>query len=91
MRRRVKALQAPLEHRDFALLWLSLLSSNLGDWIGRVALSILVFDRTGSAFSTAMVMTVSVLPFVGLGPYLTAKASRYHRRSVLVGSDLGRA
>jgi predicted MFS family arabinose efflux permease len=87
----MKALAAPLVHREFRLLWLAQLGSDLGDWIGRVALSILIFERTGSAFTTALVTTVSVLPYVGLGPFLTARLSRFHRRSVLVGSDLGRA
>jgi predicted MFS family arabinose efflux permease len=72
-------------------LWLAQLGSDLGDWIGRVALAILIFERTGSAFTTALVTTLSVLPYVGLGPILTSKLSRFHRRSVLVGSDLGRA
>jgi predicted MFS family arabinose efflux permease len=90
MQRRLKVLTAPLRHREFRLLWLSQLGSDLGDWIGRVALAILIFERTGSAFSTALVTTVSVLPYVGLGPFLTARLSRFHRRSVLVGSDLGR-
>src|SRR3954463_6122075 len=91
MRARLKALASPLGHREFRLLWLAQLSSDLGDWIGRVALSIVVFVRTGSAFTTALVTTGSVLPYIGLGPYLTARFSRYHRRSVLVASDLARA
>ncbi len=91
MQARLTALAAPLRHREFRLLWLAQLASDLGDWIGRVALSIVVFERTGSAFTTALVTTVSVLPYIGLGPYLTARFSRYHRRSVLVGSDLARA
>ena len=91
MRTSVRALAAPIAHRDFRLLWLAQLASDLGDWIGRVALSIVVFERTGSAITTALVTTVSVLPYIGLGPYLTAKLTRYHRRTVLVGSDLARA
>src|SRR4051812_14869789 len=91
MTNRLRALRRPLQHREFRLLWMAQVGSDLGDWIGRVALSILVFERTGSAVTTALVTTVSVLPYVGLGPVLTAKLSRFHRRSVLVGSDLGRA
>ena len=91
MRRRLTTLAVPLAHREFRLLWLAQLGSDLGDWIGRVALSILIFERTGSAVTTALVTTVSVLPYIGLGPILTSKLSRFHRRSVLVGSDLGRA
>lgn len=86
-RRRVGILE-PLRVRPVRLLWLAKLSSEIGDWAGRLALSILVYQQSHSPLATAAVTALSLAPWLGLGQVLTALTERYPRRSVMVGADL---
>ena len=62
-----------------------------GDQLARVALTLLVFDRTGSSLLAAVTFAASVVPaFVG-GVTLSALADRWPRRQVMIACDLGRA
>ena len=76
-----------LRLQEFRLLWLADIQSLLGDQIARVALSVLVFDRTGSGLATAAVYALTFLPAVvgtvALGPL----ADRLPRRALLVTGD----
>jgi MFS family permease len=50
--------------------------NELGDWMGIVALSVLVFDRTGSAYATAgLFLGTRFLPAL-LAPWLVARAEK---------------
>lgn len=80
-----------LEHRDFRILWSAQILSELGDWAARVALAVLVLDRTGSKVLTAAVTGVGLLPWVGLGQALAALGDRFPRRTVMVAADAIRA
>jgi len=62
-----------------------------GDQFARVALSILVFHRTGSPAWTAIAYGLTFLPGLAGGPLLAGLADRYPRRTVLIGADLVRA
>ena len=88
--RRLAALVTPLRHRDYRLVWLAELASELGDWAARLALSILVLERTNSPALSAFSFAVAVLPGVVLGPYLSAFGDRFPRRRFLVLSDVVR-
>jgi MFS family permease len=70
------------------LLWLAKLASEVGDWAGRLALAILVYEQSGSPLATAAVTAVSLAPWLGLGQVLTAVTERYPHRSVMVCADL---
>lgn len=73
---------------EFRALWLAQLLSVVGDQLARVALTILVFDRTRSAFLAAVTFVASVVPtFVG-GVTLSWLADRYPRRRVMIVCDL---
>ncbi|BCJ32249.1 MFS transporter [Actinocatenispora sera] len=63
------------------------LVSMLGDQVARVALSLLVFDRTRSAALAAGTFALSFLPALA-GPVLAGLADRYPRRRVVVIADL---
>jgi len=80
-----------LGFRDFRLVWSAQVLSELGDWAARVALAILVLDRSGSKVLTAAVTGISYLPWVGLGQALAALGDRIPRRTVMVTADLVRA
>jgi MFS family permease len=77
--------------RDFTVLWIAGTQSQVGDQLGRVALSILVFDRTGSGLATAATYALTYLPAVAGGIFLTGLADTVPRRSLLVICDILRA
>src|SRR5260370_7460818 len=63
--------------REFRALWLAQLLSVAGDQLARVAMTVLVFDRTHSALWTALTYAVTFLPWVIAG---LARAGLPHRR-----------
>jgi len=66
----------PLERPQFRRLAASYGLNELGDWMGIVALSVLVFDRTGSALATAsLFLGTRFLPAL-VAPILVAKVER---------------
>jgi MFS family permease len=87
---RTRQLRAPLAG-PFRWLWASQVVSQLGDWAARLALAVLVLDRTGSPALTTATLAVTLLPWVGLGQVLAAWVERFSRRRVLVVCDLARA
>jgi predicted MFS family arabinose efflux permease len=91
LRQQFQALAAPIRYRNFRLLWFAQISSELGDWAARLALAVLVEERTGSPAITALVTTASVLPYLGLGQLLASIVERFPRRTVVVLSDVLRA
>lgn len=91
LRRRPAALLASLRVRDFRRLWIADVISLLGDWAGRLALTVIVLERTGSPAWAAGVTAVSLAGYVGLGQVLATLADRRGRISVMLGADLVRA
>lgn len=75
---------------EFRALWLAQLLSVAGDQLARVAMTVLVFDRTHSALWTALTYAVTFLPWVIGGLALSGLADRLPRRQVMVASDLAR-
>lgn len=80
-----------LSVREFRFLWLAQAQSRAGDQIARVAVALLVFDRTGSAALTALTYALTYLPPLITAPFLSGLADRYSRRAVMVSVDLLRA
>jgi MFS family permease len=75
---------------EFRALWTAQVLSVAGDQLARVALTLLVFQRTGSALLAAITFAVSIVPaFVG-GLTLSGLADRLPRRQVMIASDLSR-
>lgn len=91
LRRRAAALVSPLAMRDFRRLWSADMISLLGDWAGRLALTVLVLERTGSPAWAAAVTAVSLAGFVGIGQVLATLADRFGRISVMLAADIARA
>jgi MFS family permease len=75
----------------FRRLWLGQLLSVLGDQVARVALTVLVFDRTASAALTALTYALTFLPDLVAGPLLSGLADRFPRRATMVVADVARA
>jgi len=77
--------------REFRFLWSSVILSTAGDRLALVALTLLVYDRTGSPLLAALVFAAGYLPWVIGGLFLAELADRYPRRSVMVVCDASRA
>ena len=76
---------------EFRVLLATMAVSSLGDQLARVALAVLVFDRTGSSLASAGTLAVTYLTYVVAGPLLATTADRLPRRGLMVGCDLVRA
>ena len=79
-----------LRVREFRTLWLADAQSSIGDQVGRVALSVLVFERTSSAILTAVTYALTFLPAIIGGALLSVLADRLPRRRVMVVCDVAR-
>ncbi|GAB3433055.1 MFS transporter [Flindersiella endophytica] len=77
--------------REFRSIWLAEAASIAGDQLARVALSLLVYQRTASTGLTALTYALTFLPSMVGGVLLSRLADRYPRRSVMVVTDLARA
>ena len=91
LQQRAATLLAPLRLRYFRRLWLADVVSLLGDWAGRLALAVLVLERTDSPAWAAAVTAVSLAGFVGIGQVLATLADRHGRVSVMLAADYARA
>ncbi len=85
---RAAGFAAVLRGREFRLLWLADAQSLLGDQLARVALSVLVYDRTRSGLLTAAVYALTFLPALFGSVLLGPLADRLPRRALLVGGDV---
>jgi len=75
---------------EFRSLWTAQLLSVVGDQLARVALTVLVYDRTRSALLAAITFAVTIVPtFIG-GVTLAWLADRYPRRAVMIACDIVR-
>ena len=80
-----------LRNREVRALLVSDGLSTLGDQVARVAVALLVLDRSGSALAASATYALSYLTWMLAGPLLSAIPDRYPRRRVMVVCDLLRA
>lgn len=62
----------------------------VGDYLAKIAVTVLVFQQTGSAGAAAATFAISYAPWLLIGPVLTALAERLPRRTVMIASDAAR-
>lgn len=84
-------LRSALEVREFRAMWAAEALSQAGDQLARVALSVLVYERTSSAGLTGLAYGLTYLPTLVGGTLLSRLADRYPRRIVMIICDLLRA
>jgi predicted MFS family arabinose efflux permease len=77
--------------RAFAVLYSAETVSIAGDQLARVALAVLVFQRTDSATATALTYAATFLPAILGGALLARVGDRRSRRTVMVACDVARA
>jgi MFS family permease len=75
---------------EFRALWIAQLLSVVGDQLARVALTVLVYDRTRSALLASITFVVSIVPTFFGGVTLAWLADRYPRRRIMIGCDIAR-
>ncbi len=88
MRQRTSLL---LTNSQFLRLWAGLSISKLGDWVGHTALTLHIYDITGSASAMASLAIVRSLPVLLFGPVAGVMADRFPRRWIMILSDIARA
>jgi len=76
---------------EFRALFAAQILSVIGDQFARVALTVLVFQRTQSAGLAALTYALTFLPDLVAGPLLSGLADRLPRRRLMVVCDAMRA
>ncbi|UQX88606.1 MFS transporter [Jatrophihabitans telluris] len=80
-----------LKVREFRALWLASAQSMAGDQLARVAISVLVFERTSNSALTALTYALTFLPALIGGILFAGLADRLPRRRLMIWCDLLRA
>lgn len=75
---------------EFRALWFAELFSMFGDQLARVALAVLVYNKTNSAALTGLTYGLTYAPSLLGGIFLAPIADRLPRREVMVAADLAR-
>jgi MFS family permease len=78
------------EVQSFRLLALATVGSALGTWLAFVALTIDVYDRTGSAVWVSALLIADFLPAILIGVAASSMVDRLPRRRLMIASDLVR-
>jgi MFS family permease len=78
-------------NRNFRLLWLAQIVSEIGDWLYAVAIYSLLLEYTGSAKSVAFAFVLQVLPQFFVAPSAGVINDRLSRKRVMIFADWMRA
>lgn len=76
---------------EFRAAWAAQVLSVAGDQLARVALTLLVYDRTRSAALAAVTFVAGMLPSLVGGTLLSGLGDRFPRRTVMIVCDMARA
>ncbi len=79
------------QNRNFRMLWLAQMVSEIGDWLYSVAIYSLLLELTGSAKAVATAVVLQVLPQFFIAPLAGVVNDRLSRKKVMVFADLARA
>ena len=77
--------------RDFGLIWLSQLVSQVADGISNLALLWFVYSITGSPMKTTIIGLLHTIPPIVLGPVIGVYVDRLPKKFFLIGSNIVRA
>jgi MFS family permease len=75
---------------DFRLLFFATLGSGFGTYVAAIALTVDIYDRTGSGSWVAALLVVEFLPIIVIGLTLGPLVDRLSRRGLMIVSDLVR-
>ena len=71
-----------LRHRNARLFFFGLLVSTIGTWMQMTAMSLLVYELTGSATNVGVTLLCQFLPMLLLGVWAGAVADRHDKRRI---------
>jgi MFS family permease len=77
--------------REYRGILFAQFTSECGDQIGAIAISLLVFARSNSPFLAASSYAVTFVPMILASIFLAPLVDRLPRRAVMISCDLGRA
>jgi MFS family permease len=77
-----------LQIREFRAMFVAHIVSMLGNIVADVALIVLVYQRTHSPALAASTMSLSFVPYLFSGLFLSATAQRWRSRRTLIACDL---
>lgn len=80
-----------LKSRDFSLLWVGQFGSEVGNGLVQLALPVLIYETTGSAFQLAGAYIVQFLPWLLFGLVGGVLVDRWDRRTTMVMVETVRA
>src|SRR5262245_35139179 len=78
------------ENRNYRLLWLAQLTSEMGDWFYTLAVYSLLLQLTGKASAVGLAVVLQVLPHALFAPMSGVVNDRVSRKAIMIGSDIGR-
>lgn len=74
--------------KNFYKLWLGELISNIGSGMTAFALSVYIYEKTGSVSYVSLITLLSFMPSIVLSPIGGLLADRYDRRLLMIIGDL---
>jgi MFS family permease len=79
------------DNRNYRLLWIAQVVSELGDWFYALAVYSLLLELTGSkAQSVGLAVVLQVLPQTFVAPTAGVINDRISRKAVMIGADIAR-
>ncbi len=75
----------------FVTMWFAQAISNFGDGVARIALLLLVTEKTSSPVALSIIALVQAVPAVIFGPVAGVFVDRFNRKAIMAGADLLRA
>jgi MFS family permease len=78
-------------NRNFRLLWMAQIVSELGDWFYSITIFSFLLELTGSAQMVAFAFLMQVLPQVFMAPTAGVLNDRLSRKQLMIFADLARA
>src|SRR5438067_116132 len=90
-RRPVGYVELLRRNRDFRLLWLGQVVSQMGDWFDTIALFTIALNLTGSGRAVSLILVARFVPSFVIGPLSGVIVDRFPRRTIMIASDIGRA
>lgn len=76
------------ELKDFLILWSTQSVSQLGSSITSFALTLWLYEKTGSSLSTAALAICSYAPYVLMSIFAGALSDRFDKKKIMLGCDV---
>src|SRR5436305_14646439 len=79
------------QNRNYRLLWLAQIVSELGDWFYALAVYNLLLELTGNkAAAVGLAVVLEVLPHTLVAPATGVLNDRISRKAIMIGADIAR-